>query len=150
MRARPHHLIDIVCQHGAGRPFEPHSYGHAVHSVAAEVIGNPDVLIEFVVDADAICAPCVHLVDGRCDDMITLCDPPISKQQYNDALDRRVLAALGMAEGEEMSFREYLETLRAEMQKLRVVYSHPDVLALGGDPDRRLARLRAGLEKLEA
>lgn len=150
MRSRPHHLIDIICQYGAGRPFEPHAYGHAVHLVAAEVIENPDVLIEFVVDADDICDPCVHLVDGRCDDLITLCDPPISKQEYNDAIDRRVLAALGMADGQKMTVREYLNTLRGNMQGLRTVYSHPDVLALGTDPDQRMERIDAGLERLGA
>ena len=150
MRARPHHLIDIICQYGAGTPFKPSSYGHAVHLVAAEVIENADMSIEFVVRADDICEPCVHLVDGLCDDTITLCDPPISKQEYNDTLDRRVLGALGMADGRQMTFREYLRILRSHLAALRTVYSHPDVLALGDDPDRRLARLEAGLEKFGA
>jgi len=150
MRARPHHLIDIICQHGAGSPFKPHAYGHAVHTVAAEVIERPEVSIEFVVGADAICDPCVHLVYGRCDDLIKLCDPPISKQDYNDALDRRVLDSLGMTDGQQMTFLEYLGTLRSHLDNLRTVYSHPDVLALGEDTDRRMARLEAGLEKLGA
>ena len=64
MRARPHHPIDIITQHGAGQPFEPCEYGHAVHTVAAEAIANPEVRLEFGVGADDICAPCRHL--GAC------------------------------------------------------------------------------------
>jgi len=150
MRARPHHLIDIICQYGAGRPFKPHPYGHAVHLVAAEVIENPDVVIEFVVDADDICAPCVHLVDGRCDDIITICDPPLPKQLSVDRADAWLLTFLRIAEGRKMTFREYLGVLRANLDCFRAIYSHPDSLALGDDPDRRLSRLRAGLEKLGA
>lgn len=150
MRARPHHLVDIIAQYGAERPFRPHPYGHAVHLVAAEVIANPDVLVEFVVDADDICAPCVHLVDGRCDDMITVCDPPIPKQLSVDRADRWLLAFLDIAEGQVMSFREYLAILRANLDGFRAIYTHPDSLAIGGDPARRLSHLARGLEKLGA
>ncbi|MGD9495223.1 MAG: DUF1284 domain-containing protein [Armatimonadota bacterium] len=145
MRARPHHLIDIICQHGAGQPFKPAPYGHAVHLVAAEVIANPDVAIEFVVDADDICAPCVHLVDGRCDDVLSRLDPPMLKQDYNDDLDRRLLALLGMAEGQVMTFRDYLALLRAHLEALPAVCAHP-----GEDPAQRLSWLTRGLEKLGA
>lgn len=150
MRARPHHLIDIICQYGAGRPFEPHPYGHAVHLVAAKVIADPDVPVEFVVAADDICAPCVHNVGGRCDDIITIVDPPLPKQVSVDRADRWLLAFLGIAEGQVMPFREYLAILRANLQCFRAIYTHPDCLALGEDPQRRLQRLAAGLEKLGA
>ena len=142
--------MDIICQYGAGTPFRPHPYGHAVHLVAAEVIANPEVLVEFVVGADDICAPCIHLVDGRCDDMITLCDPPIPKQQSVDKADRWLLAFLGIREGQVMTFREYLAILRSNLEGFKAVYTHPDSVAIGEDPARRLSRLALGLEKLGA
>lgn len=43
MRARPHHLIDIVCRYGAETQFLPHAYGPAVPSVAERVIADPEV-----------------------------------------------------------------------------------------------------------
>ncbi|MEA3401429.1 MAG: DUF1284 domain-containing protein [Armatimonadota bacterium] len=144
MRARPHHLIDIVTQYGAGRAFGPHDYGHAVHTVAERVISDPDVAVEFVVDADDICAPCVHLVEGRCDDVLSQLDPPVSKQAYNDDLDRRLLAHLEMHEGQVMSFREYLAVIRAHIDGIEQVCAHP-----GEDPAQRLSDLTRGLEKLE-
>lgn len=145
MRARPHHLIDIITQYGAGQPFQPSAYGHAVHTVAAEVIANPDVEIEFGIGADDICAPCIHLVNGRCDDVVGYFDPPASKHDYNDALDQRLLAFLGMAEGEVMSFRQYLTVLRAHMDGLPELCAWP-----GQDPEARLRDLEAGLNKLGA
>lgn len=151
MRARPHHLIDIITQYGAGRPFRPHEYGHAVHTVAERVISQPDVAVEFVVDADDICAPCVHLVEGRCDDVLSQLDPPgdrkrsHSKQDYNDDLDRRLLDFLGMHESQTMSFREYLRVIREHLDGIEAVCSHP-----GEDPAQRAAKLTHGLEKLGA
>ncbi|MEN6545460.1 MAG: DUF1284 domain-containing protein [Armatimonadia bacterium] len=145
MRARPHHLIDIITQYGAGSPFEPCSYGHAVHTVAAEVIANPDVLIEFGIGADDICAPCVHLVNGRCDDLIRCFDPPVSKHEYNDDLDQRVLRFLGMQEGEVMTFRQYTQVLRGHLDGLAELCSHP-----GEEPQEKHQKLAQGLEKLGA
>ena len=151
MRARPHHLIDIISQHGAGTPFRPHAYGHAVHLVAEQVIADPDTVVEFVVDADDICAPCIHLVDGRCDDVLSQLDPPgdrkrsHSKQDYNDDLDRRLLEFLGMHEGQVMSFREYLRVIREHLAGIEAVCTHP-----GEDPARRLAKLTGGLENFGA
>ncbi len=142
MRARPHHLLDIISQHGAGTPFRPAACGHAVHLVARKLIGNPETMVEFVVDADDICAPCVHLVDGRCDDVLRQLDPPISKQEYNDDLDRRLLEFLGMREGQVMSFRKFLGVIREHLAGIEAICAHP-----GEDPAQRLAKLTRGLEK---
>jgi len=145
MRARPHHLIDIICQYGAGTPFRPHAYGHAVHTVAERVIADPEIAIEFGIGADDICAPCVHLVNGRCNDIVSSLDPPASKQDYNDALDQRLLDFLGMSEGQTMTFREYLAVLRAHLDGLERICAHP-----AEAPEARRERLIAGLAQLGA
>lgn len=145
MRARPHHLIDIITQYGAGKPFEPSAYGHAVHTVAAEIISNPEVQIEFGTGADDICAPCKHLVDGRCDDVISYLDPPVQKHDYNDALDERLLEFLGMEEGQTMSFREYLGVLRTRLEGLAELCATPVE-----DVRERRRNLERGLDLLGA
>ncbi len=145
MRLRPHHLLDIITQHGAGLPFRPSPYGHAVHTVAEIVLADPEVTIEFVVGADDICAPCKHLIEGRCDDVLSQLDPPILKQDYNDDLDRRVLAYLGMAEGCTLTFRGFLRVVGEHLEGIEQVCTHP-----GEDSAERLARLTHGLEKLGA
>ena len=143
MRARPHHLIDIITQYGAGQPFEPATYGHAVHTVAAAVLAHPEVRIEFGVGADTICQPCKHLADGRCDDLIGFFDPPVSKHDYNDALDQRLLAFLGMAERQVMTFREYVALLRSHLDGLAEVCAWP-----GEAPAERQVKLERGLARL--
>lgn len=68
---KPHHFVDIVASFGGGRTkFEPHPYGHAVHAVAQEILGNRDVRLQIELGADDICAPCRHNVNGLCDDTI--------------------------------------------------------------------------------
>jgi hypothetical protein len=145
MRLRPHHLLDIITQYGGGLPFRPSPYGHAVHTVAEAVLAAPEVAIEFVVGADDICAPCKHLIQGRCDDVLSQLDPPIAKQDYNDDLDRRVLAYLGMGEGSVLTFGEFLKVVREHLGGIEEVCTHPKE-----EPAERLARLTHGLEKLGA
>jgi len=144
MRLRPHHLLDIITQYGSGAPFGPSPYGHAVHTVAEAVLADPSSTIELVVDADDICAPCKHLVDGRCDDVLGQLDPPSSKQDYNDDLDRRVLAHLGIARGAVMTFGRYVQAVADRLEGIEQVCAHP-----GEDPARRLADLTAGLHRLQ-
>lgn len=143
MKLRPHHLLDIITQYGQGRPFEPSAYGHAVHTVAHLVLADQTQQAEMVVGADDICAPCCHLVAGRCDDMVGSLDPPVSKQDYNDGIDRRVLAHLGLAEGEVLTIRAFADRTLERLQDLEQVCSHP-----GEEPAARLQHLRQGLQKM--
>lgn len=141
---RPHHLLDIVTQYGSGAPFKPHEYGHAVHTVAETVLADLDVRIRFIAGADDICAPCRNLEADRCTDVLSQLDPPVSKQDYNDDLDRRLFAYFGMKEGQSLTFREYLATIRDHIAGIERVCTHPKE-----DPVRRRANLTRGLEKLE-
>ena len=140
---RPHHLLDIVTHHGGGTPFRPHDYGHAVHTVAATVLADLDVRIRFLVGADDICAPCRHLHDGKCAAVLSQLAPPVSKQDYNDGLDRQLFAYFGMTDGQVMTFREYLGIVRAHIDGIEHVCTHPKE-----DPTKRRANLIRGLEKL--
>ena len=145
MMLRPHHLLDIVTAFGAGARFEPHPYGHAVHTCAEIVLNDLDTKVRFVVGADFICEPCVHLVGGRCDDLLSQLDPPVSKQDYNDDLDRRVISHLGIREGDVMTVRQFLATARQRFAGLPEVCTHPK-----GSVAERAADLDAGLRKLGA
>ncbi len=143
MRLRPHHLLDIITAYGAGAEFKPHPYGHAVHTCAAIVLNDLDTEVEFIVGADFICEPCIHLVEGRCDDVVSQLDPPPSKQDYNDDLDRRVLAHLQMEESTVMSVGEFLQVVREHFAGLPQICVHPQ-----RSVEKRAANLNAGLEKL--
>ena len=143
MRLRPHHLIDIVRDYGHGIPFEPHPYGHAV---AERVLHNLDLEVTFVLAADDICTPCRHLrADGQCEDVLSQLDPPVAKQAYNDDLDARVFAHLGMQLGTQMTMKDFLETLRAHVPGIEQICTHP-----GEDKAHRLDGLQKGLARLGA
>ena len=144
MELRPHHVLDIVSAHGHDAEFAPHPYGHGVHTVAAAIVADPDLEATLVVGADEICRPCKHLQpDGSCDDVLSQLSPPISKQQYNDDLDRRLLAYLGLEAGATMTLRRYLEIVKGKVPGIETVCTHP-----GRDAAKRLAGLTRGLEKL--
>jgi hypothetical protein len=143
MRLRPHHLLDIITQHGAGVPFTPSPYGHAVHTVAESVLADPDQEIEFVVGTDDICAPCRHLVNGRCDDVLSQLDPPVSKLAYNDGLDRRLLAYLSLPEGSALTCRQFARLVGEHMVGIEGVCTHP-----GEDAATRRAHLSEGLRRV--
>lgn len=58
MFIKPHHFIDIITHYGAGTlTFDPHPYGHAVHTTAAKIMENTDILLVIELGADDICAP---------------------------------------------------------------------------------------------
>jgi len=144
MKLRPHHLIDVICDYGQGVELSPHPYGHAVHTVAARVLADPSIQIELVLAADDICAPCCHLqADGSCDDVLSQLAEPISKQAYNDALDARVFAALGLQPHARLTVRQFLERLQTRVPGIEQICTHP-----GESQADRLLGLQAGLERL--
>jgi hypothetical protein len=144
MRLRPHHLLDIVSDYGHGVEFKPHPYGHAVHTVAAQVLANLGSRVKFVVAADEICSPCRHLrSDGQCEDVLHQLREPLSKQAYNDELDRRLFSTFGMRPGEEMTVRVFLERVNEHTPGIEKICTHP-----GEKEKRRLEGLEQGLTRL--
>jgi len=144
MKLRPHHLVDILSDHGNGVEYTPHPYGHALHSVAAQVLTDPTVEIEFVLAADDICAPCRHLQpDGKCDDILSQLKEPLSKQAYNDRLDSDLFSYLGMMPGMRMKRDEFLGCVSQHLPGIEKICTHPGEIEVG-----KLQGLRNGLLKL--
>ena len=144
MKLRPHHLIDIVSAHGHGAEFNPHPYGHGLHTVADQVIHDLDLELELVLAADEICEPCRHLrADGGCADVLHQLEEPVSKQTYNDALDGELFAYFGMRPGTRMGLREFLGRLNAHTPGIEKVCTHPGELE-----EHRLDGLVKGLVRL--
>ena len=144
MKLRPHHILDIVSGYGYGMVFKPHPYGHAVHRVAKAIISDTELKVEFIVGADKICQPCKHLTpDGLCDDVLSQLDPPLSKQEYNDILDRRLFDYLGFAPRTVMTIRRYLELVNKKAPGIEEICTHPKE-----DQRQRLDGLIQGLIKL--
>jgi len=144
MKLRPHHLIDIITDHGHGVEFTPHPYGHALHTVAARVLTDMTIEIEFVCAADEICSPCCHLRAGElCDDVLSQLAEPVSKQTYNDELDSRLFPYLGIEPGTRLTVRQFLERLDQHLPGIERICTHP-----GEKQADRLHGLRRGLQRL--
>jgi len=138
---RPHHFVDILRAIGAGREFKPHPYGHAVHSVAKMLMDAPDTMLKLVNKCDEICAPCVHNIDGICNDYLH--DRGTSKHNFNTALDARLFDRLGIAEGTEMTAREFCLVLRERFGDASRIWTHLPA----EEAEKRREMLMKGIER---
>ena len=123
---KPHHFVDIVTAFGDGcAEFQPHAYGHAVHSVAKEILADPDVTLRIEFAADDICRPCRHNVDGLCDDTIDTSfrpQAPNSKRQYNLLIDRRWAERLGVQQDDQLTARQFCLRIRERAGDISDIY----------------------------
>jgi len=146
MRLRPHHLLDIVTGY---RPDEDPDYVPApgengVRTITRLLAKTLDVQVTFIIGPDAICQPCSHLgPDGRCDRILRHHTPPQAMDDYNDPLDARILAYLGLEPGVTMSLRRFLKMVNARVPGIETVCTHP-----GQKQSDRLAGLEDGLVTL--
>jgi hypothetical protein len=144
---KPHHFVDIITALGAGQmQFEPHPYGHAVHSVAAEILANPGVQLRIDLGADRICQPCCHNVDGLCDDTIDTSFRPLaptSKREWNLLIDHRWCARLGLRPDDRLTARELGVLIRDRAGDITDVYREipPQRTA------QRQSKLKAGIAR---
>jgi hypothetical protein len=144
---KPHHFIDIMRTLGEEQgEFNPHSYGHDVHAVAAKLLADRDAMLQMELGADDICKPCIHLVDGVCDDTIDTSfrpQAPRSKRAWNLLIDQRWCQMLGLADGDRLTARQLCERLRLKLDGMPDIYREV--------PSQRVAvraeRVRHGIEK---
>jgi len=147
MLIKPHHFVDIMRTLGdAQGEFKPHPYGHDVHAVAAKILADHGVMLQMELGADDICKPCVHNVDGTCDDTIDTSfrpQAPRSKQAWNLLIDQRWCTALGLAGGDRLTARQFCELLLQSLARMGDIYREIP-------PERvttRAEELRRGIEK---
>ena len=140
---KPHHFVDIITAFGDGQTqFEPHPYGHAVHSVAAEILADHAVLLRIELGADMICFPCRHNVDGFCDDTIDTSfrpEAPTSKREWNLLIDRRWCQRLGLRQDDRLTAHELCLLIRDRAGDITDIYRE--------SPPARTAERQSKLER---
>lgn len=123
---KPHHFVDIITSLGTGKTtFEPHPYGHAVHTVAAQILHNPNILLEIELGADDICKPCKHNINGLCDDTIDTSfrpEAPTSKRQWNLLIDQRWCERLKIKQGDRLTAHQLCQRLRNFAGEIADIY----------------------------
>ncbi len=146
VRLRPHHLLDIVAGFAPDEDpdYVPAPAENGVRTITRLVGRTLDVMATFIIGPDDICEPCSHLgADGRCDRILQHHKPPQAMDDYNDPLDARVLAYLGLEPGVTMSVRSFLERVNARVPGIETVCTHP-----GQERSTRLEGLKTGLVAL--
>ena len=123
---KPHHFIDIITSFGAGqRTFQPHPYGHNVHIVSQQILNDSDTILEMELGADDICKPCIHNINGSCDDTIDTSFRPLapsSKKAWNLRIDQRWCERLGIRQGDQLSARDLCLRIRGRMGDITDIY----------------------------
>lgn len=125
LHLRPHHLIDIIRNIGHQRPLVPHDYGHAQHAITRRILDDPNQDIHFVLDADDLCSPCVHLKNGTCDDLLPQFSHPVLKQNYNNELDHILVRFFEIAEGCVLPLTEFVQLVEENLEGLIPLCTHP-------------------------
>jgi hypothetical protein len=144
MQLRPHHILDIISDHGKGQEYHPHPYGHSLHIVAPKLLSNLDLKMKLILQADDICAGCEHLLpDGKCKDVLVQLTPSPSKQAYNDVLDSRLFDEFSIVPNAVITFHQYLETVNDKVPGIEKICTHPKE-----NQEERLQGLIDGLIKL--
>ncbi len=144
VKLRPHHIIDIVTDHGHDIEHRPHPYGHSQHLIAPLLLSDPGMNVTLVVEADDICRGCRNLLPGgNCKDVLGQLHPSPSKQAYNDVLDCRLLDHFGLMPGSKLTIDDYLKIVNSFTPGIEKICTHPKE-----DPEERLAGLKNGLAKL--
>lgn len=144
MKLRPHHLIDIFKGLGNGRDMsKPHEFGHAQHIIVQKIRKDSETIVEFICENDDICTPCRNLgKDNICIDILKV--PLMKKQDYNDALDKRLFNYLKITPGTKMTVMEFMELVLSKMPDIIPIATHP-----GADEaytEKGLLNIRAKLE----
>ncbi len=144
MQLRPHHILDIISDHGLGIEYQPHPYGHSLHIVAPDLLSNLDLKIKLVLKADDICKGCKHLMsDGKCNDVLAQLNPSPSKQAYNDVLDCRLFDNFEIEINSVITTRNYLKIVNDKVPGIEKICTHPKE-----NQEERLKGLIDGLIKL--
>jgi hypothetical protein len=122
----PHHYVDILISYGAGaRTFAPHPYGHAVHTLSARILEEPDVPMRLGFCPDGICTPCRFYDGARCNDIFPpefAPAAPRAKMELNRMLDLRWYERLGARPGDTFTARGLAERIRERMGETADIY----------------------------
>ncbi|MCE5250278.1 hypothetical protein LLG96_08665 [bacterium] len=126
LNIKPHHFIDIITRYGEGTISEkPHPYGHALHLVSARILDNRRIILRIEPGADDICTPCLHNIDGKCNDTIDTSNrpqAPPSKNAWNLLIDRRWCERLEIGAGDIMSAQELCARIRDKAGNITDIY----------------------------
>jgi hypothetical protein len=100
MIIRIHHFFDIIRDLRTGdKIMADTNYRHSYHSIANTLRDSPDIKMKIVVGLDSVCDGCIHNMEGKCDDPLTIKKGFTMKHDYNNWLDKRILEKFNLSDG---------------------------------------------------
>lgn len=122
---KPHHFIDIIASFDNEELFKPHPYGHAQHTVAKKIFTSKEILLIMELGIDDICSPCIHNVNGACDDIIDTSFRPLapkSKNEWNLLIDKRWCQRLNIKQGDRLTPLQFCNLLKEKGEDISDIY----------------------------
>lgn len=119
---RIHHFFDIIRDIGAAKDIKPHPYGHSYHKYFNLVKNNHLIFFKIVLSCDHICEGCSKKVNGHCQDKIYHRKDFKSKEKFNDFIDKKILEACFLKEGDIISFTDLLKKGNLYLKNIFNIY----------------------------
>lgn len=126
IKLRVHHFYDIIRDFGSGKKIEPHPYGHSLHKIAQLIRSKPNLKIKIVVDCDSICNGCSHYKNGHCDDVVRHRRDFTLKEEFNNHIDRRIMAKCQVKEGDVLTPIQLCQKAKCYLDDIGFVYLGDD------------------------
>lgn len=147
IRIKPHHFIDIMTSFADDEIIlKPHPYGHNVHSVSKRIINNRNLVLQIELHADDICNPCIHNIDGICNDTIDTTNRPQApslKREWNLLIDNRWCKRLKIKHGDKITALKFCELINENPNDILEIYKEVNK----AHTVNREINLRKGLKK---
>ena len=125
----------MIRDFGKDKALIPHPYGHSYHRIASIIWRNPEIKIKLVVQADDVCVGCRQLINHHCMDTISHRKDFISKEKFNDHIDRKILKVCGLKENDELIAADILRKGSLYLEEIEWIYE-------GNDAEHTLKRKR--------
>lgn len=126
MKIKIHHFFDMIRDFGSNKKIVPHPHLHSYHSIAEIIREDANVELELVVGADEVCSTCSHLINKKCDDIITHRTDFAGKEDFNNHLDNRIMEICGLQVSEKFTPKKLCEISNKYLENIDFIYEGND------------------------
>ena len=126
MKIKIHHFFDMIRDFGSNKNIVPHPHLHSYHRVAEIIRNDTNVELELVVAADEVCSTCTHLIENKCDDIITHRTDFVGKEDFNDHLDKRIMKVCDLVSTRKYTPKTLCEISNKYIDNIEFIYEGND------------------------
>lgn len=127
MKIKIHHFFDMIRDFGSRKNIVQHPHLHSYHSVAEIISNNANVELELVIGADEVCSTCTHLINKKCDDIITHRTDFAGKEDFNNHLDKRIMEICGLVSTKKYTPKTLCESANQYIDNIEFIYEGNDL-----------------------